>query len=205
MPSPELPDSTYSEQTKQRIVDFVRENPGLKGREIAERLGLDKPRVNSFLYGQGKRIHDLIVEDYCWYPPVHQPKPAPSPPYPRSPVQQPEPVPTREIPQTSICGSLAAMGQTQATIKIRGMGLEAVELAFQEDDYGLLDDFCKAELVTRSSVLLKRSPTKESKPFNILPLLLSIVACFVVFSIFIARNGQRNTPAPTPLPADVNR
>jgi len=226
----------------------VRENPGLKGREIAKRLGLDKHRVNSFLHGQGKRTHSLIVEDFCWYPPAYQPKPAspPAPPiprsapkpvyrpkpapvpqpnpiarpvsrpvyqpepashfaYPRNPVQQPEPIPIRSIPQTSICGSLAAMGRTQATIKIRGMSLEAVELAFQEDDYGLLNDFCKTELATRSSVLLKKSPTKESRSFNVLPLLLSIVAFFVVFSMFAARNEQRNTPAPTSLPADVNR
>ncbi|WP_152535230.1 hypothetical protein [Candidatus Synechococcus spongiarum] len=248
--SPKLPGSAYSEQTKKRIVNFVAENPGLKGREIAKRLGLDKHRVNSFLHGQGKRTHSLIVEDFCWYPPAYQPKPASSPApilrftpkpvyrpkpaprakpvpqpnpierpvspsvyrpesashfaYPRNPVQQPEPIPTREIPQTSICGSLAAMGRTQATIKIRGMSLEAVELAFQEDNYGLLDDFCKAELATRSSVLLKKSPTKESKSFNVLSLLLSIIA-FSVFSMFVVRNEQRNTPAPTSLPAEVNR
>ena len=247
MSSPKLPGSTYSDQTKERIVNFVRQNPGLKGREIAERLGLDRRRVNGFLYGQGKRTHNLIVEDYCWYPPAYQPKPASSPAsapkpvyrpkpapqpdpvpqpnpierpvsrpvyrpesashpaYPRNPVQQPEPIPTREIPQTSICGSLAAMGRTQATIKIRGMSLEVVELAFQEDDYGLLDDFCKAELAARRSVLLQKSPVKEGRLFNFLPILLSVIAFASVFSMFAARNEQRNTPAPTSLPAHVNR
>ena len=45
----------YAESTKQRIVDYVLRNPGHTGGEIASALGLDKSRVNSFLYSEGRQ------------------------------------------------------------------------------------------------------------------------------------------------------
>lgn len=50
---------------KQRIGNLLQETPGLKGREIAQRLGVDKKDVNSFLAHQE---HNFIKdENHCWH------------------------------------------------------------------------------------------------------------------------------------------
>ena len=50
-----------------KTISVISEEPGLKAREIAERLGLDKKTVNSLLHGQlkGKVRQD---NTYRWYP-----------------------------------------------------------------------------------------------------------------------------------------
>lgn len=49
---------------KQAIEQLLRETPGLKGKEIAKKIGKDKKAVNSFLYAH----KDDFVQDnnYCW-------------------------------------------------------------------------------------------------------------------------------------------
>ena len=55
---------TFEEQA---IIDFIRCNPGRKGREIAEYLDLPRRSVNGFLYRHGAQngVENL---DYRWYP-----------------------------------------------------------------------------------------------------------------------------------------
>lgn len=50
-----------------QILSIVEQEPGLMGREIAERLGIDKKQVNGLLYGplRGKLHQD---NQYRWYP-----------------------------------------------------------------------------------------------------------------------------------------
>jgi hypothetical protein len=49
---------------KEKIIKLLREKPGLKGREIAKRIGADKKEVNSFL---GKHLNEFVQDgDYCW-------------------------------------------------------------------------------------------------------------------------------------------
>jgi len=54
---------THSEQ----IAELVVSTPGLKARQIAERLGIDRARVNSLLHGE---LRHKFHQDhkYCWWP-----------------------------------------------------------------------------------------------------------------------------------------
>lgn len=53
--------------TEQRIVELLSQTPGLKARQIASQLGLDKRDVNSLLYG---RLKSKLAQDkeYRWWP-----------------------------------------------------------------------------------------------------------------------------------------
>lgn len=49
---------------RQKIEEVLKEHPGLKGKEIAQRIGLDKKEVNSFLAFQQ---HNFVKdENHCW-------------------------------------------------------------------------------------------------------------------------------------------
>jgi hypothetical protein len=143
--------STYAESTKLQIVRAVLRQPGRTGRQIAESLGLDRSRVNSFLYGEGKRRFGLSNSSWRWYPG-------------REAVQRftyEQPTNTRErIAKRSdaaltdtVCGILSKMSVTTATLKIRGMSLTLIELAFSEDEYPALDEQLQAELIMRKKTL----------------------------------------------------
>ena len=183
--------SYYSLQTKKRIIEAVCAGPGRTGREIAISLHLDRSRVNNFLYGEGKRKYGLIQKEWRWYLSVSGEKESQgSAPYRavlQPPLQFPLPSSSRQqkrIPETSICACLVAMGRSDATIKIRGMSLESIELAFQEEEYAQLDEYCQVELATRRSMLLQKAPAKETiKSVNCWPfiLILLAIACVLVF------------------------
>jgi len=53
--------------TEQRIVELLSQTPGLKARQIASQLGLDRRDVNSLLYG---RLKSQLAQDkeYRWWP-----------------------------------------------------------------------------------------------------------------------------------------
>ena len=55
-----------SADINQQITELLEEKPGLKAREIATHLDVDKKLVNSALYGhlKSKCVQD---EKYCWY------------------------------------------------------------------------------------------------------------------------------------------
>jgi len=128
--------SPFSDSTKLRIIQEVKNHPGQKAREIAKKLGLDRSMVSAFLHREGKEKHGLLQQNYCWYSRTAAPRPAPNP-----------------LPDQSICGTLTRLPITQATIKIRSLSLEIVQLAFEEDEYSLLDDRLKAELAQRLAKL----------------------------------------------------
>lgn len=186
-----MPPSTLSRETKDRIIQAVRTCPGKTGREIATSLGLEKSRVNSFLYSEGRSKYGLVPRKWRWYPPAWSTKgfqgSAPYRTMLQPPLQFPLPSSSRQqkrIPETSICACLAAMGRSDATIKIRGMSLEGVELAFQEEEYVQLDEYCQTELATRRSILLQRASAKETTDsVNYWPFIFALLAivCFLVF------------------------
>lgn len=58
----------YSESTAQKIANYIHNNPGHKGREIAIALGLIKEHVNSWLYTRWvQQKYGLEVRNYRWY------------------------------------------------------------------------------------------------------------------------------------------
>lgn len=121
--------STYAETTKQAIVREVYRLPGRSGKEIAGFLGLERSRVNSFLYNEGKVRFGLIQSQWRWFSPNIRQKSLATPIHPSDPPLQ-----------KSVCRALSDLSLTQATLKIRSLNLEVVELAFAEDDFLFLDD-----------------------------------------------------------------
>lgn len=58
---------------KQRILNLLKEKPGLKARELANYLNVDKKLINSALYGP---LNSQCIQDekYCWYLKSNNPK-----------------------------------------------------------------------------------------------------------------------------------
>lgn len=56
----------YDNRLRENIIQIIVNSPGIKAREIASKLGIDKRGVNSYLYGQ---LKDLVYQDkkYSWY------------------------------------------------------------------------------------------------------------------------------------------
>lgn len=50
---------------KESIKKILEKSPGLKGKQIAKELGLDKSKVNSFLYSNSQYF--VQGDDYCWF------------------------------------------------------------------------------------------------------------------------------------------
>ena len=50
---------------KESIAKLLENSPGLKGKEIAKKIGYNKKEVNSFLYSNSDYF--LRDEDYCWF------------------------------------------------------------------------------------------------------------------------------------------
>lgn len=148
--------AAYAESTKLQIIRAVLSHPGRTGRQIAESLGLDRSRVNSFLYGEGKRRFGLLEVNWRWYPgrayEPWTPSDQPVQPYlDHQAVEQTE----------SICAILSRMSITNATLKIRTLSLTLVELAFGEDEYPALDERLQAELIVRKKTLASASKEIE--------------------------------------------
>jgi len=189
---------SYAESTKQRIVQYVNLHPGLTGAQIAGSLGLDKSRVNSFLYSEGRRRFQLQVSNWRWrqagvqlqqHPP-NIPRDCEAPPGQNPPAE-------RQPPVASICGSLSRMGVTEATLKIRGMTELQINLAFAEDDFSLLDSGLQAELAIRRQELLNVKPviiesrSPVSNPFVLIALCLFV---FLLFGNLMNNSSSERLP-----------
>ena len=158
----------YAESTKQRIVDYVRRNPGRTGRDIGIALGLDRSRVNSFLYSEGKRRFGLRVINWRWSAEVVQGRTTIVDSWPTArsarAIGERHGIQSDSLPVQSICGALKQVGISNATLKIRGMSEQQVNLAFAEDDYQYLDERLQVELAIRRSELLAQKPSPSTKP-----------------------------------------
>ena len=181
--------SSYTENTKQRIVKYVVTHPGHTGGEIARVLGLDRSRVNSFLYSEGKRRFGLQVNNWRWSSNgvVTERRSGYIPP-----VAPPEDITESNNPPTSICGSLSRLGLTEATLKIRGMTEQQINLAFAEDEYSLLDERLQAELAMRRSELLNAKPavTGTTSPFSNPLVLIALGLMAVIFLGSVMNNSS---------------
>lgn len=190
------PGSTYAVSTKQSIIREVHRGVGRTGGQIAEALGLERRRVNSFLYGEGKRVFGLEERDWRWYPAlVPLPRPPRRPP-PAGITPPPPPQPPAPRPQ-SICAVLAAMPEYQAVLRMRTFSLDVVELAFAEEDYALLSDSLRAELAARRAVLLASLPKAaraSARPPRWLLWALGLGALITVLNIMNSPRGADPPP-----------
>jgi hypothetical protein len=179
---PWRPGSAYTESTKRSIVLEVYRISGRRGREIAASLNLDRSKVNSFLHDEGKRIYGLRQVSYAWFPPTET---TPSPP--SRPVVPPSTHPT------SVCRALSELPLTQATLKIRSLSIERVDLAFAEDDFSLLDDRIKAELsIRRAELMANNTPEKHAVRYPNIWLIAVLLA--IAFAISVAVSNKEQSP-----------
>ena len=55
---------------KDKIEQVLNENPGLKGKEIAKKIGEERKAVNSFLYQNTDYF--LQNDNFCWFLTAHE-------------------------------------------------------------------------------------------------------------------------------------
>ena len=199
---------SYAESTKQRIVHYVLRNPGHTGGEIALALGLDKSRVNSFLYSEGRRRFGLQDNNWKWSATgvvSRSRRTSGRPSGYGSPVSSSGRSRERQVPITSICGSLSRLSITDATLKIRGMNEQQINLAFAEDDYGMLDDRLQAELAIRRSELLSARPVVAgpSSPFSNPLVLIGLGLMVVIFLGNVISNSSSDRSPQRSVPGSV--
>jgi hypothetical protein len=82
---------------------------------------------------------------------------------------------------------------TQATLKIRSLSLEIVDLAFAEDDFSLLDDRIKAELSIRQAELMANNTSKKNA-VRYPKILLIAVLLAMAFAIGVAVSNKEQSP-----------
>ena len=169
-------------------------------------LGLDKSRVNSFLYSEGKRRFGLQKSNWRWSASgvvIRNTGNTRGRTGYCSAVASPGRTRERQVPINSICGSLNRLDLTDATLKIRGMNEYQINLAFAEDDYALLDDRLQAELAMRHSELLNAKPAMEqpTSPFSNPLVLIALGLMAVIFlgnvmnNFSSDRSPQRSVPS----------
>lgn len=197
----------YAESTKERIIDFVLKHPGCKGGEIANALSLDKSRVNSFLYSEGKRRFRLQENNWRWAPAGVTRNAASTSRTGRRSSSRESAIPITSpsgngyrtnsrdsaVRTTSICSSLSNLSISDATLKIRGMSEHQINLVFAEDEYSVLDDRLQAELAIRRAELLSCKPetTVKTAPFGN-PLVLIALGLMAV--IFLGNAMNHSSP-----------
>jgi len=90
---------------------------------------------------------------------------------------------------------------TQATLKIRTLSLEIIDLAFAEDDFSLLDDQLKAELSIRRAELMGNQPLeKQAIPNSSFWPIAILVAIALAIGVAVSNKQQspdKNLPKST--------
>lgn len=181
--------SPFPNSIKRAIVLEVYRLPGRRARRIAEALNLELRKVNQFLFYEGKPYYGLRQINYDWYPPLSSTVP-PDPPV----------GPTRTGPK-SICRALSELPLSEATLKIRSLNLDIVELVFADDDFQLLDDQLKAEFsIRRAELMAIKAPDKATSRNSSAWLLIIALSIVLSISIF-ASNNRPNNGGQTPNPS----
>jgi hypothetical protein len=188
--------STLPETIKVQVCQLITAMPGMKSREIASRLGLDRRQLNQFLWYEGKVNRGLFVRNWRWYHSGSTQRPL----FPnqfqqsRSAVEPPglnvdsaRPARSQQLNSQQLCGILGAMNELDAIRQIRRLDRLAIEKAFSEEEYPSLPDVLKIELVQRLEEL-KTDATLQNKqkPAGLHPLvsfMLILAAIPIVIKI----------------------
>lgn len=171
--------STFSDSIKRAIVTEIYRSPGRRARKIAAALNLDLKKVNQFLFYEGKSNYGLRQINYDWYPPAAAPVVAPKPS-----------VGMITNGPKSICRALSELPRSEATLKIRTLNLDVVELVFADDDFSLLDDQLKAECsIRRAELMARKIPEKNTLRLSTVWLL--IIAVLIAWSMAIVMSSNR--------------
>ena len=155
--------STLPETTRVRICRLIRDKPGLKSREIASLLGIDRRELNRFLWYEGKVSRGLYVRNWRWHDSGAVQPPIPS--------QVKSPPATGITPSRTVCGVLSGMDELDAIRQIRRLDKLAIEKAFSEEEYSGLPDVFKIELVQRLEELKNEVIPSQQSSTSLHPLL----------------------------------
>jgi hypothetical protein len=138
---------------KDRVCQVVLDRPGLKSREIAQHLGIDRRDLNRFLWGEGLQNRSLIARNWRWYPSDYIQPPLVSQPRLRidavRAIARPvtDDIKAIEAPPRTLCGVLKSMDELGAIREIRRLDLLSIEKAFSEVEYADLSEALQIELV----------------------------------------------------------
>jgi len=173
--------SPFPNSTKQAIVLEVYRLPGRRARRIAAALNLELKKVNQFLFYEGIPYYGLRQINYDWYPPSV------------SRVQPGPPVRSTVAGTKSICKALSELPLSEATLKIRSLNLDIVELVFADDDFNLLDDQLKAEFsIRRAELMASKAPDKATSRISSAWVLIIALTIVLSASIFMSNNRPNN-------------
>lgn len=188
--------STLPETTRDRICQLIAAMPGLKSREIANRLGLDRRQLNQYLYYEGRASGGLYVRNWRWYHSgsiqrtlfpnqVQQSRSTVEPPGLN--LDTARSAKNQQLNSQKLCGILGSMNELDAIRQIRRLDRLAIEKAFSEEEYSSLPDVLKIELVQRLEELKSEATLQnKQKPAGLHPLvtfLLILVAIPIVIKI----------------------
>jgi hypothetical protein len=173
--------SPFPNSIKRAIVLEVYRLPGRRARKIAAALNLELKKVNQFLFYEGIPYYELRQINYDWYPPsVSRVQPGP-------PVS-----PTITGPK-SICRALSELPLSEATLKVRSLNLDIVELVFADEDFHLLDDQLKAEFsIRRAELMASKAPEKATSRISSAWFLIIALTIALSASIFMSNNRPNN-------------
>jgi hypothetical protein len=155
--------ATLPETTRVRICRLIRDKPGLKSREIASLIGIDRRELNRFLWYEGKVTRGLYVRNWRWYDSGAV--------QPLIPPQLQDPAGSGLTPSHTVCGVLSNMNELEAIRQIRRLDQVAIEKAFSEEEYSGLPDVLKIELVQRLEQLKKDAMQGRKSSASFHPLL----------------------------------
>jgi len=186
--------STLPETTKVRICQLIAAMPGLKSREIANRLGLDRRQLNQFLWYEGKVNRGLVVRNWRWhhsgstqrtlFPNQFQQRGATVEP-PVLNVDSVSPARTQQLNSQRLCGILGSMNELDAIRQIRRLDRLAIEKAFSEEEYPSLPDVLKIELVQRLEELKSEAELRSKQNHSGLHALVTFILILVSVPIVI--------------------
>ena len=168
-------------------------------------LGLDKSRVNSFLYSEGRRRFGLQVNNWRWSASGLVGQSAGRRTGYGHLVDPSGRNRERGVPINSICGALSQLGLSDATLKIRGMNEQQINLAFAEDEYSLLDDRLQAELAMRRTELLNAKPvvTASASPFSNPLVVIALGFMALIFLGNVMNNSSSDRSPQRAVPSSV--
>jgi hypothetical protein len=93
----------------------------------------------------------------------------------------------------SICKALSELPLSEATLKIRSLNLDIVELVFADDDFNLLDDQLKAEFsIRRAELMASKAPDKATSRISSAWVLIIALTIALSASIFMSNNRPNN-------------
>ena len=149
--------SSLSEATKIKACELIHAQPGLKARQIAVKLGVERKELNRFLYSEGMQSRSIIVRNWRWYPSGYVQgtlwgQPGSDTPSGIEPLVAP-----------SLCAALARIAERDAIEAIGRLDGPTIDQAVREPQFMDLVLPVQKELLQQKEL---RQPIRRQEPVN---------------------------------------